>query len=94
MASRLVALVQASTLKIADDKFRCMRCGKHFRGCDYVQKHFRKVRGDAIQVLLHEAWQEAAEAAYSEDLQRPRFFLDLHEQLLAELVGAASLTWL
>jgi len=73
VAGRVMDLMQASTLKIAEGKFRCTRCGKHFRGCDYVQKHFRKMHGDAIQVLLHEARQQAAEAAYIEDPQRPRF---------------------
>lgn len=44
-------------------KFRCLECGKNFKGPEYVRKHIRKMHAHLIETIRQSAHTEAAAGA-------------------------------
>jgi len=61
------ALCEEKTLQVAEGKFRCQVCAKHFKGPDYVHKHLRKAHTDLFEAIQRKAHDDAAEAAFLAD---------------------------
>jgi len=71
VASRIAALLEEKTQQVAEAKFRCLQCSKHFRGPEYVHKHIRKMHTDVLEAVRQHVHEEAADAAYVADPNRP-----------------------
>lgn len=89
LAGPASALSKEKTFKVSEGKFRCLECGKHFKGPEYVHKHLRKVHGNLFEALRRQAWEAAAAAAYLEDKGRPLVAITAAAQPRAKL-GQAS----
>ncbi|CAK0878803.1 unnamed protein product [Prorocentrum cordatum] len=56
--------VEKKTEKISEGKYKCVDCGKLFRGPDFVQKHLRKAHTDIFEAIKQDIYQEAACEAF------------------------------
>lgn len=70
-AADALALCQQKTECVTEGKFRCMHCGKYFKGSEYVHKHLHKAHADLFVDLQRAALDKLASAAFLEDPSRP-----------------------
>jgi len=71
VVGRVAQLMEEQTKQVAEGKFRCEQCGKHFKGTSYVHKHLRKVHTDVLEVVRQKVLEEAAREACIADPSRP-----------------------
>jgi len=67
LRERNEAMCQERNKKIAEGKFKCVECGKLFKGADYVDKHIRKMHAAIFESARREAYEEDARAAFLAD---------------------------
>jgi len=71
IAGRVAKVQEEQTKQVTEGKFRCLQCGKHFKGPDYVHKHLRKVHTDVLEAVRQKVLEEAAREACLADPGRP-----------------------
>jgi len=87
---------EESARQVAENKFMCVHCRKHFKGPSYVAKHVRKMHAEVLHRLRQKALADAARADFLADKSAPDFnsFLAILQQgaLTAAQQGGTAVT--